>query len=143
MAIIGLTLNAEEAFQSALDPDKGTEEATTFKLGTIDSRVMGKLRDDATSFAVNPTAPEEEVDVSVGQNQLYYLVCQFGIKLWTKLHDENGNEIPFRTQKRNMGGKSYTIVADDGLCRVPQEVIAEIGQKLLNANEVTREEAKN
>src|SRR5690606_27258246 len=110
MAIIGLTLAAEQAFQSEYDTKKGSEDATTFMLGTLDSRVMGRLRDDATSFAVNPAAPEDEVDVSVGQNTLFYLACQFGIKAWTKFRDENGNDIPFKTQKRNMGGKSYTIV---------------------------------
>lgn len=143
MAIIGLTLAAEEAFQSDYDTKKGSKEATNFMLGTIDSRVMGRLRDDATSFAVNPSAPEEEVDVSVGQNTLFYLACQFGIKGWTQFRDKDGNDIPFRTQKRNMGGKSYTIVADEVLSRIPQPILAEIGEKIISLNEVTADEEKN
>jgi len=143
MAIIGLTLSAEEAYQSKLDPDAGKDGATTFKLGTLDSKVMGRLKDDATTFAVNPTAPEDEVDVSVGQNQLYYLACQFGLRGWTGLKDTAGNDIPFRTFKRNMGGKSYAVVTDEVLSTIPQEVIAELGSKLMAMNDMTGVEAGN
>lgn len=143
MALVGLTLSAQTSEQSQYDPAKGTDEATTFKLGTIDSRVMGKLRDDATSFAVNPAAPEDEVDVSVGQNTLYYLACQFGIRDIQNFKDEAGNDIRFKTQKRNMGGRSYVIVADEVLSRLPQPVIVEMGQKLLDLNDVSQEEAGN
>lgn len=143
MAIIGLTLNASESYQSDLDPNKGTEEATTFKLATLDSRIMGKLRDDATTFSVNPTAPEDEVDVSVGQNELYFLACQFGIKGWTNLKDEEGNDIRFKTRKRNVGGRSYEVVDELVLGRIPQIVLQEIGREIIGLNDVDEDEEKN
>lgn len=143
MAIVGITLSASVDFQSSFDPNKGQKEATTFKLATLDSRIMGKLRDDATSFSVNPSAPEDEVDVSVGQNELFYLACQFGIKGWTNLKDEDGNDIRYRTRKRNVAGRSYEIVDDLVLGRIPQPVLVEIGQKIIELNDVSEEEAKN
>lgn len=142
MAIIGLTLSAELSHQSVHDTAP-VEDRTTFKLGTLDSRIMGKLRDDATSFAVNPLAPEDEVDVSVGQNTLYYLACQFGIKGWSQFRDIDGNDIPYRTMKRNVAGRSYVIVADEVLRCVPQQVIAELGAKIIEQNDVTPEDVKN
>ncbi len=141
--IVGLTLNSQVAYQSKSDPDYGTEKATTFQLGSLDSRIVGKLRDDATSFAVNPNAPEEEVDVSIGQNELYYLACMFGLKGWTNLVDSDGNDIRYRTRKRNVAGRTYEVVDDMTLSRIPQGVLVELGREILEANEVSETDVKN
>lgn len=143
MAIVGLTLSSEVAHQSKLDPDYGKENATTFKLGTLDSRIMGRLKDDATSFAVNPNAPEEEVDVSIGQNELYYLACSFGLKGWTNLKDEEGSDIKYRTRKKNFAGRTYEVVDDGALARIPQPVLSELGAEIIRLNEISLADAKN
>jgi hypothetical protein len=41
------------------DSAKGTPEATKFTIGTLDSRVYGRLKDMATSITVDPTNPQD------------------------------------------------------------------------------------
>lgn len=143
MAIKALDLGSITRYVSDSDPDKGTETETRWELGVIDSKLMGKLKDDATSFGVNPAAPEDDLDVSINQNQLHFLVCRHGIKGWANFQDAKGNDIPFKTRKKNVVGNNYEIVDDAVLSKVPSDVLAELGAKIIALNEVPEEERKN
>lgn len=147
MAIIGLTLSATRPFISSLDPSKGADDeadaATIFTIGTLDSRVVGKLKDAATSIGVDPNQPDKDIDLSVDQNDMHYQAAQFGLRGWKNFKDALGNDIQFITVKKSLGNRSYDVVADSVLALVPQETIAEIGQAVLAANIVTDTEAKN
>lgn len=150
MAIKCLTLSDVRTVECDLDPDKGTENATKFKIGTLDSRIMGKLKDQSTSlgfgaanFSGNGVDPDADVDIQVDQNEMYFKACQFGLRGWSNLPDNDGNDLPFETYTRNVGGRNYPAVKDEILGRVPQAVIANIGAKIIAANEVSEGEAKN
>lgn len=149
MPIICLTLADTKVVESELDPSKGTPAATKFKIGTLDSRVIGKLKDQSTSIGVGAAVmangsndPDAEVDLQVDQNDMFFKACQFGIRGWSNLQDKDGNEVRYETYKRNVGGKSYDIVKDEILSLIPQPVIAEIGRKIVDINEVTAAEEK-
>jgi len=150
MPIICLTLADTKIVESDQDIAKGTEKATKFKIGTLDSRVIGKLKDQSTSIGVGAAMmaggsadPDAEVDLQVDQNDMFFKACQFGLRGWSNLQDKQGNDIRFETYRRNIGGKSYDVVKDEILSLIPQTVIAEIGRKIVDLNEVTALEEKN
>ena len=143
MSIIGLDLDATRVHELKRDPAKGTPDATRFTLGTIDSRAYGQIRDKATAFKVDPNAPDEDIETSVNQEATNFELCQFGITHWENFQDKDGVDIPFRTVKRNMKGKSYHIVDPNVLCRVPRVDITELATEIAKDNDVTEEDAKN
>ncbi|QIG76090.1 hypothetical protein EVC24_069 [Rhizobium phage RHph_I4] len=140
MAIIGMDLSTEKTFVFSGDPGKGTDKATKFKYGTLDSRILGILQDKATSVKVNPSAPDEDVDTQINSKAFQFEVVQFGCKGWENFQDAKGNDIEFETSKLNRGGKSYTVVNPDVLSRIPSVVIEEFAQKIMSANEMTEKE---
>lgn len=143
MAIKALDLSALHRHVPDSDPDKGTEAETRFELGVLDSKLLGKLKDDVTTFAVNPAAPDDEVDVSVNQNQLHYLVCRHGIKGWSNLKDVKGDDVPYITRKKNVVGNNYLVVDEAVLSAIPSDVLSELGAKIISLTEVSEEERKN
>ncbi len=144
MAIKALNLGKTWDFQSKSDPDRGTEQATTFHLQSLDSRVMGKLRDNTTKFLVDPSNPEDVAETSVNAENLNFESAQFGCTGWDNFQDPvSGVPIAMKTVPRRLGGKSYQIVDPEVLCLVPLSVIGEMGEDIRKANELTEEDAKN
>jgi hypothetical protein len=140
MAIIGMNLSVEKVFVFSGDPDKGTDKATRFKYGTLDSRILGILQDKATSVKVNPSAPDEDVDTQINSKAFQFEVVQFGCRGWDNFKDDEGNDIPYDTIKLNRGGKSYKVVDPDILASVPGIVLEEFAAKIMAANEMAPEE---
>jgi hypothetical protein len=143
--IIGLNLDATEEFVSEFDPDKGKEppegNPTKFKLITLDSRVMGHLRDRATRMSVNPNAgADESVDTEIAMNEVAFETVQFGLGGIEPFADDKGAEIPFKTMSRRLRGKSYTIASDVVVNRLPMKVIAEISDRLRKMNNLGDDE---
>lgn len=137
MSIIGLSLEATRPYQSRLDPAKGTDEATVFRLGTLDSRIMGKIRDLATTINVDPSQPDDEVETSINQNEVFFQTVSYGLKGWEKFKDKNGNDIEFATITRRHSGQVYQIVDPDKLKLLPQSIIVELAQEIQKDNEVS------
>ena len=141
--ITGLSLDTTLDFVSEFDPSKPDAKGkktvegdpTVFKLMTLDSRVMGHLRDMATRMSINPNAaPDENVDTEVAMNEVAFQVCQFGVGGAAPFQDQDGSDIPWKTQKRNLRGKSYTIASETIIARLPLRVIAELATKLREIN---------
>ncbi len=144
MAIKALNLGKTWDFQSKSDPDRGTSNATTWHLQSLDSRVMGKLRDNTTKFLVDPANPEEVAETSVNAENLNFESVQFGCTGWDNFQDPNtGQPIEIKTVARRLGGKSYQIVDPEVLRLVPMSVIGEMGEDIRKANELSEEDAKN
>lgn len=144
MAIKALNLGKTWDFQSKFDPDRGTPEATTFHLQSLDSRVMGKLRDNTTKFLVDPSNPDDVAETTVNAEHLNFETVQFGCTGWSNFsHPETGEQVEYKTIGRRLGGKSYQIVDPEVLRMVPMAVIGEMGESIRAANELTEEDAKN
>jgi hypothetical protein len=103
-------------------------------LRVLDSRVIGILKDKSTKLSIDPTRPDEEVATQVGQNDFYFQVCQLGIT------DETENFIKFSRAKRNIGGQSYEIATSDYVGKIPDYVIAELAEVILEGNSISADE---
>ncbi len=144
MAIKALNLGKSWDFQSKSDPDRGTDQATTFKLHSLDSRVMGKLRDNTTKFLVDPSNPEDVAETTVNAEHLNFETAQFGCEGWTNFQDPvTGESIEIKMVPRRLGGKSYQIVDPEVMRLVPMSVIGEMGEDIRAANELSEEDVKN
>lgn len=141
--IKGIKLDAVRNYVSNLDPAKGTDEATVFELGTLDSRIMGRITDKATTMSINPNRPDDEVDTTVNASEVAFETVQYGLRGWKNFVDDDGKEIPFKTTKRNHGGTSYRVVDEDVLKMLPRAVIVELAAEIRKDNELSEAEAKN
>ena len=141
--ITGLSLDQSTDFVSEFDPDREKPDGnpTKFKLMTLDSRVMGHLRDLATKLKVNPNAgPDDDVETTVAMNEVAFQTVQFGCGGAAPFDDQDGNDIPWRTMKRNLGGKSYEIASDTVINRLPLRVISELAVELRKINNLGEDE---
>ena len=141
--IIGLNLDQSEEFVSEFDPDKNKPDGnpTKFKLLTLDSRVMGHLRDRATRMKVSPNAgPNDDVETEVAMNEVAFETVQFGLGGITPFQTESGEDIQWKTVKRNLRGKSYEIASDIVINRLPMRVITEISNRLRVMNNLGEDE---
>ncbi len=145
--ITGLTLDTIHEYISEADPAKALIAAgepadpTIFKLRTLDSRVMGHLRDMATRLKVKPGAkPTDEVETEVAMNEVAYQTVLFGLEGAAPFVDQAGEQIIWKTTKRNLRGKSYDIVADEVVSRLPLGVISELSTELRKINNLGEEE---
>lgn len=143
MAIKALQLDTVRDYESVLDDARGTPEATVWKIGTLDSRTSGRIKDSFTRFIVDPNAPDEEVSTSLSQSDVNYQRVQYGLKGFERFRDAKGNDIKFQTVSRRHGGKSYDIVADSVMALIPEAIIAELAFEIAKDNELTKEAAKN
>jgi hypothetical protein len=136
MALKGLTLAETFDFQFDDDPGKGTPDATTFKLRTLDVTVTSHINDNSLSFEGETGTP------SIKINQSHVERVRFGLCGWDNFQDQDGNHIDFRTVKRNLGGRSYEVAADECLNRLGMERIRELSEAIQKRNRVTRDEEK-
>lgn len=144
MAIKALDLSKTWDFQSKDDPDFGTDDASTFKLQCLDSRIMGKLKDGATKFLADPNRPDEMGETSVNMNDMNFQMVQFGCTGWNNVLDPQGREpLEFKTIGRRLASQSYKVVDPEVLCLIPGDVIAEMAEDIRAKNELSEGEAKN
>ena len=140
MAVKALSLASTRVYELRSDPDRGTPDATRFKLGTLDSRIIGRINDAATTMHVDPTRPDDTVETSINNSERFFQACIYGLKGWENLKDESGNDVVFKTVGRRHGGQSYEAVDENLLKRLPFEVIAELANEILSSNTVSLEE---
>ncbi len=143
MAIRGLSIGRTWPVQSKYDPDKDTDDASVFTLQTLDSRVMGHLRDGITKVMVDANKPDDKAETQINMQGLNFETCQFGIEGWKNVLDDDGNEIEHRTVKKRLGGKDYQIIPTEVLCRLPGAVISEMSDLIRKDNELDEDETEN
>jgi len=113
---------------------------TTWRIKTLDSRVMGKLKDKTTKITVDPNNPDAEIGTQVAQHDLYMDLCTFGLAEPDNFMDSKGKEVKYETKRTNLGGKGYEVCTPEFIGRVPSNVIAELGEQILNYNEASADE---
>lgn len=145
MAIKALSLSKTWEFQDPDDPDYGTEEATTFVLQCLDSRVMATLKDSAARVHVDPQRPDDVAETSINMEQMNFDTASFAIAGWRNLQDPDkpGVLVDHDTRGRRLAGKSYKIVTPEALSRVPLSTIRKIAEEVRAKNELSEAEAKN
>jgi len=122
--------------------DRKADDPTVFKIGALDSRIVGMIRDKATSVNVDTRNPNDEVETTIKNSQVNFEIVQYGLKGCTHLLDEKGSEISFKTVSRSNGGKTYQIVDPEFLKLLPIDVISELAIAIQNQNQPSEEELK-
>jgi len=135
------------------DAEKGTqaseitivdEGATHFTLGVLDVFLMAHIYDKSTKLTRGMSeAGEDEVGIVTAVNATNIETVRYGLHGWTNLQDAGGNDLPFKTIKKIVAGREYTVCADETLSLLGIQLIGEIGQTIKTASEVGRAEAKN
>lgn len=143
MALFGLSLVASRPYQSPRDPDFGKPEATTFMLCTLDSRVMGRIRDAATTVTVDPQNPAN-LYTHVNIHEMRFQTVMFGCQGWSNLMDPaTGKPIPYRTQPVTVGQSTYQTVDPDVLRMVDPDTLEELATAIRDGNTLTPAQAGN
>ncbi len=145
MAIRALTMDQVQDYVSDLDPSKGTDkeadEATVFKLGTLSARQMTQIKDASTSFKPDRENSEDpknpDMVAEFRPNQSVYLTVQFALRGWDRFVDFEGNEVAFKTIKKQLGGKEILCAHDDALDRLGQELMRELSEAIEKFNTPT------
>ena len=147
MAIKALNVGAVRSYTSKFDvkPKEGEPGyddyvPTRWKLRTLDSRVLGVLKDKSTKITVDPNRPDEEIGTQVNQNAFYFQVVQLGLDEPENWSDEKGSQIKFETMKLNIAGKSYVVATPEFVGRIPEHVISELAEEIISGNTLTVEE---
>jgi hypothetical protein len=140
LAFKAVNLTKTIKYESDLDPAKGTEDATVFQLGAIDARVMGNIIDSSreTKYDVEGNTTDK-----VFQFNMSMLLVRFGLKGISNYQDEDGKEVPFKTDTINFSGKSYVVCSEDIVKSMPLQLIAELAGKITDFNVVSEQDAKN
>ena len=122
------------------DPDNPTK----WKIGVIDSLIMAEIQDLITLFepdgSGNRDAPAK---TKLCINLVKTEAVRYGLKGWENFADSTGTSVPFRTERRHIGGKTVDALADDLLRMIPFNVVTELGDRILDKNRFSEEEAKN
>lgn len=153
MPLVGLRLGSVRDYHCKPFDDsfelKGEEfiqkEGTTpvvFKLGTLSSRLLAHLRDEATSFVPDPSNPETVVAKFLPNHSSFETV-RFGLKGWENFRDVDGGDIPFKTVKRSIAGVTVDAVSDDTMDQLPLDVIRDLSNAIVEGNQLSEEAAKN
>lgn len=145
MAIKTLKLDEEWEFTSKYDPEKETEDATVFVLGTLSSRVVSALQDGATKF--RPTkgkdGEDDTLEADFLPNSMAYEVVRHGLKGVKNLQDSEGNPVKFETANRHIGGVDIKCAAERILRALPLDVIRELSTEIQRKNVLDEDEEKN
>lgn len=140
--LTGINIGETKKYISRFDPDK--ENPTVFHIGILDAQVKDRIEDEATSFAVSSSMPNDNASVSVNFNRRNYLMLQFGLKNVENFNDPGtGKPLRFETIAKAMGGKSYNVVTDEILSMLPSRVRKELAEEIMRENTLSDDEIKN
>lgn len=141
MAIQAIDLTETQDYVSKLDTDDG--EKTIWKLGALDSRIKKQIEDVAWEYEANPNAPGDakaKASFNIGKTELEFV--QFGLKGFTNFQN-NGKQVYYDHEQKNIGGKAYHVLKSDILGIIPGDVIKELAEEIKRINNVSEEERKN
>ena len=141
MAIKALTLASVKNVELSSDPDRGTPEATVFKIGVLDSRVIGYLRDSQATIQYDE-GDRSRVSTKVNNASVEFETVQFGLRGYTNFKDEKG-DVPFKTIRKSIGSSTYAIVAPEVVSLLSVFDIHELAYEITRINSVEEAEAKN
>ena len=133
MAIMGLDLEATEDYVFSGDPARGSEDATVWVLGTLDSRILGKIRDMATTMALDPLKPDE-ISQTINSREMDFTTVVYGLRGWRNFPDGKGGLIDFKTEQRTHNGTVYTVADPMVVKRIPPQVMRELAAKIRRDN---------
>lgn len=145
MPIKAVDLTRTKRFISQYDDASEEGKATVWLLGTLSSRDVGRIRDSVTSIKLNTAEGSDpnEVETHIERTKMNFEAVRVGLKGWENFIGPDGNSIPFKTIKRDVGGTRRDVVADELLDMIPLDVVNELADEILQGNLLSEEEAGN
>ncbi len=136
MAFKAVDPSAVWEYVSPHDPDP--EHPTIWKLGAIDAFTWARVQDLAARGALSGGDPSDGAGLSlaVGTSQLE--MVRHGLKGVINFH---GAE--FATGQVRRAGRTYEIVADSFLGKIPGALIDELAERIETLNRLGEDQAKN
>lgn len=137
MALKALSMDKTIEFQSSLDPDKGTENATVFVIKALSARQVAKIRDKSTKFRTDGKG--DETDILMEMHTANYEFVRHGLKEWRNFQDENGNDALLEME--TFEGRE--VVKHSSMDRLQSDVIQELAARITGFNSLEEDEVKN
>ena len=139
--IKGVSLGETEVF---VCKDDDPSNPTKWRLGVIDSLAMSEIQDLITVFEPDQSGrPDAPTKTKLCLNLVRTEAVRHGLKGWENFVDFSGTQVPFKTERRHIGGKTVDVVCEDILRTIPYSVINEIGDRILAKNRFSEADAKN
>ena len=119
------------------------ENPTRWKIGVIDALVMAEIQDLITVFEPDYSNMEGPAKSKLCLNRVKSEAVRYGLKGWENFVDSTGSAVPFRTERRTMGGRTVDALPDELMQMIPFVIVTEIGDKILTMNRLNEGEVKN
>ena len=113
---------------------------TIWVLGALDS--ITKMEMFSILAPVEKTDKSEEYNPRINPLQFNIELVRFGLKGF-KNFMFNKDPVEFKTEKISRYGKTYQVVSDETLGKIPVKVLNVLADEILRIQEVTEEERKN
>jgi hypothetical protein len=143
MKIRAINLTKTVKHQLSFDEDAGTDKATTWVLGALDSRVFAAIKDRATGIPMSALSGGSEGTATLNLNQTNFDVVLYGLKGWENFRYDDDRQVEYKTSTANLGGKTYVVVDPELVKMLPPEVIDELANAIMEINTVSEPERKN
>lgn len=129
-----------ETYEFILPSDK--EDPTIWILAFLDSITRTRILAGMFDIRVNKNdiggseiTPKNPVEVNLE-------LCRFGLRGF-KNFQLDGKTVEFKVEKKEVYGKTYNIVTDETLGRIPGIVLRDLAGEILKITSVSEEQEKN
>lgn len=130
-----------ETYECVLPDDK--ENPTIWILAHLDSITKTRILTGMFDIKLNALKPEaSEVIPSKNPLEMDLEAVKFGLKGF-KNFQLNGKAVEFKTEKKEVFGKSYELVIEEILGRIPRKVLRFLSDKILAEASISEEQEKN
>ena len=136
-----------KTFRDPEDPSKGFIEsweiqpgATVFKLRSLDVFLMSMIYDNASRLMGKEGSQEFGIQTNVNQTNVQ--AVRHGLIGFSNFSDSKGNAIQYSTQKENVNGRPYDVVADKVMNCFGVRLIQQLAAKIKEISEVTPADEK-
>lgn len=134
MAVKALNLSHRIRYTPERDPEYGEPGATVYVLAPLDSRLYGVVMDMASSTQVRTDGGNETVRVEAYEHKVHWHAVQYSLREVSNLIGEDGSPVEFKTVRRNIGGREYTIVDPALMSLIPGFDVSEMARRVLDAS---------
>lgn len=141
MAIRGVNLSQTLKFVSANDPEKGTPGETSFIFKKLDGFQGAYLGDSMVGFEQDRKTGQQSTKIHMGR--VSFETIQLALQEAQNFLDPETNlPIEIRHVQKNIMGRTYLVVDDEIMRKIPPEIIQEAYQYLSDQSAVGLNEAK-
>ncbi len=117
------------------------EPATVWKLGTLDSRIMGFIEDSVTKLEISAGRKgSDQAEPVFRTGTRRWLLVKYGLRGWTNLLDANGQPVAETFDAAPHFGRSYAVVPDRVLELIPADILSELASELGKQNRLQEDE---